>query len=203
METIRALLFGDKGAQQLCLQVLMQRLLEAPAHKFGQKHEGMGVYCLYYAGRAHPLYNGLTNDIPLYIGKAVSKASQLDARLREHKKSINQAKDLNLEDFYYKLIEINEEWVAGCESLLISHFRPLWNTVLTGFGNHVPGKGRPHQRKSLWDTLHEGRLWASTFDPDLPVSVVSDMVLQWCDQRGFPPQKQISFQLTQHFEFET
>lgn len=37
---------------------------------------------------------------------------------------------------------------------------PLWNTVVDGFGNHDPGKGRYEQAKSDWDVIHPGRAWA-------------------------------------------
>ena len=46
------------------------------------------------------------------------------------------------------------------EAALIRRFKPLWNTVVDGFGNHDPGKGRYEQALSEWDALHPGRLWA-------------------------------------------
>ena len=39
-------------------------------------------------------------------------------------------------------------------------FHPLWNTVIDGFGNKDPGRGRTAQRKSPWDVLHPGRRFA-------------------------------------------
>lgn len=43
---------------------------------------------------------------------------------------------------------------------ITDRFKPIWNKVLDGFGNHDPGKGRYEQQKSKWDTLHPGRAWA-------------------------------------------
>ena len=46
------------------------------------------------------------------------------------------------------------------ESLLISTFKPVWNRMLDGFGNHDPGAGRYNGLRPLWDLLHPGRSWA-------------------------------------------
>ncbi len=51
-------------------------------------------------------------------------------------------------------------WIPLGESLLIARFRPIWNVVLDGFGNHDPGKGRYNGARPLWDVLHPGRGWA-------------------------------------------
>jgi hypothetical protein len=51
-------------------------------------------------------------------------------------------------------------WIALAETLLITHFQPLWNVLVDGFGNHDPGKGRRHQARSDWDVLHPGRPFA-------------------------------------------
>jgi hypothetical protein len=46
------------------------------------------------------------------------------------------------------------------ESLLIQRHRPVWNSVIDGFGNHDPGAGRRKGAMPSWDTLHPGRSWA-------------------------------------------
>jgi hypothetical protein len=51
------------------------------------------------------------------------------------------------------------------ESLLIERYRPLWNVVVDGFGNHAPGSGRYQGKRPNWDTLHPGRVWASRLQP--------------------------------------
>ena len=43
---------------------------------------------------------------------------------------------------------------------MINRFKPVWNSVIDGFGNHAPGKGRKNQVQSPWDMLHPGRQWA-------------------------------------------
>jgi len=197
MEIVGDLLSGR--ARPECLKYLLDTLRNAPFHVFGEKHEGVGVYCLYFNGRNHRLYNGLSGEVPLYIGKASGQTASLESRLREHARSIQEANDLDVSNFSYKLIELADEWVSGCEEQLIAHFEPLWNTVITGFGNHAPGKGRKHQRKSLWDTLHDGRRWARHFDPEFPYDKVCELTLQWCVARGFPPHQSLEFDVMDHF----
>lgn len=51
--------------------------------------------------------------------------------------------------------------ISTIEAALIKLNRPLWNTVVDGFGNHDPGSGRYEQAKSAWDVLHTGRGWAN------------------------------------------
>ncbi|MGB9738114.1 MAG: hypothetical protein C0184_16125 [Chloroflexus aggregans] len=41
-----------------------------------------------------------------------------------------------------------------------TEFSPIWHTIVTGFGNHDPGKGRYNQQRSLWNPLHPGCRWA-------------------------------------------
>ena len=43
------------------------------------------------------------------------------------------------------------------ERFLIEHFRPIWNVVLDGFGNHDPGKGRTAMKRPRWDSSHAGK----------------------------------------------
>jgi hypothetical protein len=49
--------------------------------------------------------------------------------------------------------------VVPVEAELIRRYKPIWNTVIDGFGNHDPGSGRYNQAKSAWDVLHPGRAW--------------------------------------------
>lgn len=50
--------------------------------------------------------------------------------------------------------------IVPTEAKLIRMHKPLWNTLIDGFGNHDPGSGRYNQAKSEWDVLHPGRPWA-------------------------------------------
>jgi hypothetical protein len=36
-------------------------------------------------------------------------------------------------------------------------YQPVWNAVLTGFGNHEQGASTRRSRRSKWDTVHRGR----------------------------------------------
>ena len=135
---------------------------------------GAGVYVIYYAG-PHPLYQRETTEqIPVYVGKAVAKGARkglititgktescaLYDRLSEHAESIIVGADLNLADFACRYLTVDAIWIPLGESLLINMFSPIWNVKVDGFGNHDPGGGRKGQKKSQWDILHPGRAWA-------------------------------------------
>ena len=68
---------------------------------------------------------------------------------------------LRLEDFRCRYLVADDIWVPLAEALLIGHYRPVWNVLIDGFGNHDPGKGRGDQARSSWDMLHPGRAWAA------------------------------------------
>ena len=145
---------------------------------------GAGVYALYYIGD-HPAYEELAKvnrdgeyACPIYVGKAVPdgarKGGQGDAvdpgtalykRLNDHAKSVSAAKNLNIEDFRCRFLSVDDIWIPLTESLLIERFKPVWNRVLDGFGNHDPGKGRHSGKMPLWDCLHPGREWAERLQP--------------------------------------
>lgn len=144
-----------------------------------EKFNGAGIYAIYYTGD-FPLYAPLSacnaNDqftAPIYVGKAVPAGARkggfglginpgtaLFARLNDHAKSIKQAENLNIGDFYCRFLVVDDIWIPLGESLLISKFSPLWNNWLDGFGNHDPGKGRYQQERSRWDVVHPGRDFA-------------------------------------------
>lgn len=56
-------------------------------------------------------------------------------------------------------------WISLAERFLIEHYRPIWNTVIDGFGNHDPGMGRRNMKRPRWDILHPGREWAERLRP--------------------------------------
>jgi hypothetical protein len=136
---------------------------------------GSGVYAIYYTGTL-PYYSHISSPdcrTPIYVGKAVpagarkgsdasdlSAGSELCRRLQEHAKSIEQTRNLVLDEFKCRYLVVVPVWITLAERFLIDHFRPIWNTVVDGFGNHPPGAGRGTMRRPRWDILHPGRPWA-------------------------------------------
>jgi len=145
-----------------------------PAKKFN----GVGVYGIYYRGKFTeyaPIskINASLGKLPIYVGKAVPEGWRqsrkiavgdisLLRRLNEHSRSISQAKNLQLSDFTTRFMVLNgveSDLISTVEAGLIRKYHPLWNSVIDGFGNHDPGKGRYEQAISEWDILHPGRDW--------------------------------------------
>lgn len=141
-----------------------------------EKFSGSGVYALYYMGTL-PFYSHISSsDLhkPIYVGKAVPTGTrkgnrtidsesdtELYRRLHDHAKSIEQAKNLDLIEFQTRYLVVVPVWITLAERFLIDHFRPVWNIVVDGFGNHPPGRGRRDMRRPRWDIVHPGRPWAA------------------------------------------
>lgn len=178
--------------------LLERELVPLPAPGSREGFLGAGVYAIYYFGSSLPYppyqrladYNNQSDElIPIYVGKAIPRGARtagvgLDApvgtvlfsRLQEHAESIRDAVNLNLDDFRCRYLQVDDIWIPLGESLLIQRFRPIWNVVVGGFGNHDPGGGRRDQRRSAWDTIHPGRSWAERLNQ--PHQVTSDELNQ-------------------------
>lgn len=163
-----------------------EALLERDPVRMGnlKRFPGAGIYAIYYIGD-FPAYAAMAErnrdglfQWPVYVGKAVASGARkgktttenkvefnLYDRLKEHLKSIEEAQNLNADDFYCRALVVKEIWIPLGESLLINKFAPVWNRLLDGFGNHNPGKGRYDGMISRWDVLHPGRKWAPKFQP--------------------------------------
>lgn len=95
-----------------------------------EQFEGSGVYSLYYVGE-FPSYmplaeaNSVDLSFPIYVGKADSKGKRkggfieggpsgtaLYKRLVDHSKSIDQAINLNIEDFYCRFLVVDDLWIS-------------------------------------------------------------------------------------------
>ena len=148
---------------------------------FIKSFEGAGIYVIYYTGKYEP-YSKLGElncgeggpTVPIYIGKAIpsggrkgladpeisAKGKKLFSRLDEHRKSIEATSNLDIADFSCRYLVVDDVWIPLGESLLIQRHRPIWNSLIDGFGNHTPGKGRFKGARPSWDTLHPGRSWA-------------------------------------------
>ncbi len=156
-------------------------LLESPVNALppSARFDGAGVYALYYCGDFAPYAKlaALNHDEcvhPIYVGKAVppgwrqarntvANAASLQQRLREHARNIELTKNLKTSDFACRFIIMEGQesnLISTVEAELIRRFTPLWNSVVDGFGNHDPGRGRYNQSLSEWDVLHPGRAWA-------------------------------------------
>ena len=155
---------------------------------------GSGVYALYYRGEL-PFYSrvaGRESDTPIYVGKAVPQGGRkggakkspagrtLYLRLRQHARSIEQVDNLALSDFHCRHLVVVPVWINPAERFLLEHFRPIWNTVIDGFGNHDPGKGRRNMRRPRWDIVHPGRPWAAKLKAE---ESVKQIVMRLVDMR--------------------
>ena len=180
--------FNPLDKESLVVSIERALLAEEP-HALGEinKFAGAGIYALRYTGSypAYKLLSEINNGflaVPVYVGKADSKGKRkggylaegtrepvLWNRLRDHAVSIEQARNLDIEDFMCRFLVVDDLWIGLGESLPISKFAPVRNTFVDGFGNHDSGKGRRAGRRSRWDTLHPGRVWADSL-ADNPMS---------------------------------
>ena len=71
------------------------------------------------------------------------------------------AENLDGLDFFCRFLVVDDIWIPLGESLLITKFTPIWNTLIDGFGNHDPGAGRYKGLRPRWDVLHPGRRWST------------------------------------------
>lgn len=140
---------------------------------------GAGVYAIYYAGDFEPyrpVADGNRSGVfgqPIYVGKAVPKGARkggltfdaakgrpLRDRLRQHASSVGEAQNLDVADFQFRALVVDDIWIPLGENMMIEEFKPIWNLVIDGFGNKTPGKRRETQYRSAWDVLHPGRTFA-------------------------------------------
>ncbi len=157
---------------------------------------GAGIYAIYYTGE-FPAYtilaahNSRNNfQAPIYVGKAVPAGARkgaslatnmttraLYSRLNEHAESVSAASNLDIKDFHCRLLVVDDIWIPLGESLLIARFAPIWNSLIDGFGNHDPGKGRYGGMRPRWDVLHPGRSWADKCQPreESPADIQRDI----------------------------
>lgn len=108
--------------------------------------EGQGVYQLFHNGSL------------VYIGKTDSEAG-LPRRLARHVRSIQNRRNLNVEDVTFNAVRVLVFSAMDLETQLITHYgRPDWN--FSGFGSNDPGRNRDRTR-----------LNARGFDARYPINV--------------------------------
>lgn len=180
-----------------------ENLLKRPIETLPpQPFDGAGVYAIYYVGD-FSLYAPIAEANrggkfaqPIYVGKAVPKGSRkgggflsekvgrdLYGRLHEHGESVASARNLQAKHFYCRYLTVDDIWIPLGESLLIDMFKPLWNVVVEGFGNHDPGSGRASGRKPNWDVLHPGRTWADKLKAGASESKIREMVEEFFSEK--------------------
>ncbi len=173
-----------------------EALLTKEVHPLGEltHFEGAGIYAIYYTGdfEAYGQVARLNVNgqfmLPIYVGKAIPAGARVGGstevpagkvlfkRLREHADSIRFAENLDLADFFCRFLVVDDIWIPLGESLIISRFTPVWNSLIDGFGNHNPGKGRHAGMRPRWDVLHPGREWAKNLSdrPESQARVAED-----------------------------
>lgn len=98
-----------------------------------------GVYALYHKGKL------------VYAGKALH--TTLKGRLNDHARKITSRQNIHITDMKCRYLLIDSDWyVRAGEHALITSYKPAWNA--SGFGSHVPGRGRPGIKTSKWDTQY-------------------------------------------------
>ncbi|MEV6712006.1 Eco29kI family restriction endonuclease [Lentzea sp. NPDC051208] len=180
-DAVRPAPYNPLDLEQLGESVERRLLLETSVPLTAvPKTIGPGVYAIYYQGD-HDLYQPIKGVVsPIYVGKAVpqggrkgivdpsKETSALWDRLQEHKHSIEEAGDLDPDDFSVRFLVAVEVFVPLAERVMIQQLRPVWNLVVDGFGNHDPGAGRRNQARPPWDELHPGRWWSHPYYMNTP-----------------------------------
>ncbi len=167
---------------------------------------GSGIYGIYLLDRARApknMYGEVAGQpVPIYVGRAVPKGARkglvtdelaarsraLWDRLDEHRTSIEQAENLDVDGFGCRWLVADQLFVPMAESLMIATYHPVWNVTVDGFGNHDPGAGRHRGERTKWDTLHPGRPWAKRLaEPSVSVDDLHALVTEHFER--YPPEQ--------------
>ena len=150
----------------LALAAQPRRPLKAVEEFFGS-----GVYAIYYNGD-YQLYSPLSKtESPIYVGQAApgsknartptEQGLRLAARLNEHRKNIERADSLLIDDFECRVLVVQSGWETGAENYLIQLFNPIWNRevkLVYGLGKHGDNADTRGNKRSPWDTFHSGQV---------------------------------------------
>ncbi len=118
---------------------LIEKFEASPEHGLSEEvaPPAKGVYALYRKRQI------------VYAGKALD--TTLRRRLAEHARKVTSRKNITMKEMTCRFLVIDSDWfVRAGEHALIASYEPAWN--LSGFGSHVPGRGRPGIKRSKWDT---------------------------------------------------
>jgi hypothetical protein len=124
---------------------------------------GKGIYAIYYQGD-FPAYSGIKSPgstCPIYIGKATRQVGEvaISSRLMEHSSTLSLT-NLGLENFTFRFICIQANWITFAEDNLIKMFHPTWNIYLRGFGEKagdLQTSRDKSQQVASFDWVHPGR----------------------------------------------
>ncbi|MGW4694894.1 Eco29kI family restriction endonuclease [Kitasatospora cineracea] len=155
---------------------VVQRLRAGRVHELAEAASWAkkpGIYAIFYTGD-NWLYAPVSGSaIPLYVGavqsasgagKAYFKQPTVGQRLEEHRRTLEQSRDLDPRDFKFQVLFIDDLFMGATIDELTAEFKPLWNTTIDGFGNRNPGKARRLPR-SKWHELHAGPdSWAAALE---------------------------------------
>ncbi|SIO06796.1 Eco29kI restriction endonuclease [Burkholderia sp. GAS332] len=144
---------------------------------------GSGVYAIYYKGN-HPAYKAVSGtETPIYVGKADPKQAdagsareqgpQLYGRLADHRRMIRTVGDyaianslpdpLRVDDFECRRLVCSTNAQLVAERHLIGVFKPVWNNevgICWGISKHGDAAKTRANKRSPWDVMHPGRVWA-------------------------------------------
>jgi hypothetical protein len=198
--------YNPLNKKNLAASIVSRLLHQEPQELPPPKFVGAGIYLIYYTGD-FDAYKPIADANrcgrfaqPIYVGKAVPAGARkggqgldtphgnaLSKRLAEHEDSIKAIKNLKLSDFKCRWLVVDEVFIPLGETLLISHYKPLWNLVVDGFGNHPPGGGRKRGKKPMWDVLHPGRKWAEKLGASVTAEEVLSLIKQHFESVPVPP----------------
>lgn len=161
---------------------------------------GSGVYAIYYRGD-HPFYRAISrSETPIYVGKADpanydasttrEQGAKLTERLLEHAGTISIAEDyasklppllfpIRLGDFLCRRLVCATNAQLVAEKHLIRMFWPIWNSetkACWGLSKHGDAAKTRSNKRSPWDVVHPGRLWA--LDERLVDSLTPEIIVQ-------------------------
>lgn len=96
------------------------------------------------------VYGLYLGETVAYVGSALNPNAPLRRRLGEHYRKIVGRRNIEVSDVSCRFLLIENDWfIQAAEAALMRHYDPPWNG--SGFGSHVPGRGRPGTRPSRWD----------------------------------------------------
>lgn len=168
MTPLRPAYFDPLSTIELTAQIC-RKFEEQPSVPLAEvpPFDGAGLYAIYYTGSNNPLYRPLRGYlIPVYVGSAQFHSSAtgrtirsrvpLHLRVREHQRSIGES-DLDIGDFAVRLLLMPDVHIDLGENGLRVGYKPVWNSVLRGFGSHEQGAQTRTSAQTIWDSVHAGR----------------------------------------------